>query len=52
MILLQNYIRTVKIFPSADNFTQALLVMLVTNIMSEQWGGVVGVKCDCARQTA
>ena len=38
MILLQNYIRTVKIFPSADNFTQALLViiiMLVTNITSE-----------------
>ena len=24
----------VKFYPSADNFTQALLVMLVTNIMS------------------
>ena len=32
--LFQNHIHQVKFYPSAENFTQALLVMLVTNIMS------------------
>ena len=33
--LFQKYIQKVKFYPSADNFTQAVLVMLVTNIMSD-----------------
>ena len=33
--MLQKHIRKVKFYPSADDFTQALLVMLVTNIMSD-----------------
>ena len=28
------HVQPVKFYPSGDNFTQALLVMLVTNIMS------------------
>ena len=32
--LFQKYFHKVKFYPSADDFTQALLVMLVTNIMS------------------
>ena len=32
--LFQKYIHKVKFYPNADDFTQALLVMLVTNIMS------------------
>ena len=32
--LFQKYTRKVKFYPSSDNFAQALLVMLVTNIMS------------------
>ena len=32
--LFQKYFHKVKFYPSTDNFTQALLVMLVTNIMS------------------
>ena len=34
MSLFQKHIHKVKFYPSADDFTQALLVMLVTNIMS------------------
>ena len=34
--MFQKHIHRVKFYPSADDFTQALLVMLVTNIMSEQ----------------
>ena len=30
--LFQKYFHKVKFYPSTDNFTQALLVMLVTNI--------------------
>ena len=33
--IFQKHIHKVKFYPSADDFTQALLVMLVTNIMSE-----------------
>ena len=29
------YIHKVKFYPTAENFTQALLVMLVTNITSD-----------------
>ena len=32
--LFQKHIHKLKFYPSADNFTQALLVILVTNIMS------------------
>ena len=32
--MFQKHIHKVKFYPSADDFTQALLVMLVTNIMS------------------
>ena len=32
--LFQKYFHKVKFYPSTDNFTQALLVMLVTNITS------------------
>ena len=32
--MFQKYIHKVKFYPNADNFTQALLVMLVTNITS------------------
>ena len=32
--LSRKHIHKVKFYPSADDFTQALLVMLVTNIMS------------------
>ena len=32
--MFKKYIQNEKFYPSADNFTQALLVMLVTNIMS------------------
>ena len=34
--MFQKHIHKVKFYPSADDFTQALLVMLVTNIMSDQ----------------
>ena len=34
--LFQKYFHKVKFYPSTDNFTQALLVMLVTNITSAQ----------------
>ena len=34
--MFQKHIHKAKFYPSADDFTQALLVMLVTNIMSEQ----------------
>ena len=33
-IHVPKHIHKVKFYPSADDFTQALLVMLVTNIMS------------------
>ena len=33
--LFQKYFHKVKFYPSTDNFTQALLVMLVTNITSD-----------------
>ena len=33
--MFQKYIHSEKSYQSADNFIQALLVMLVTNIMSE-----------------
>ena len=33
--MFQKHIHRVKFYPSADDFTQALLVMLVTNIMSD-----------------
>ena len=33
--MFQKHIHKVKFYPSADDFTQAPLVMLVTNIMSE-----------------
>ena len=39
--MFQKHVYKVKFYPSGDDFTQALLVMLVTNIMS----GVVPVKC-------
>ena len=32
--MFQKHIHEVKFYPSADDFTQAPLVMLVTNIMS------------------
>ena len=32
--MFQKHIRKEKFYPCADDFTQALLVMLVTNIMS------------------
>ena len=32
--MFQKHIHRVKFYPSADDFTQAPLVMLVTNIMS------------------
>ena len=32
--MFQKHIHKVKFYPSADDFTQALLVMLVTDIMS------------------
>ena len=32
--MFPKHIHKVKFYPSADDFTQALLVMLVTNIMS------------------
>ena len=32
--MFQKHIHEVEFYPSADDFTQALLVMLVTNIMS------------------
>ena len=32
--MFQKHIHKVNFYPSADDFTQALLVMLVTNIMS------------------
>ena len=32
--MIQKHIHKVKFYPSADDFTQALLVMLVTHIMS------------------
>ena len=34
MSLFQKHIHKVKFYPSADDFTHALLVMLVTNITS------------------
>ena len=34
--MLPKHIHKVKFYPSADDFTQAPLVMLVTNIMSDQ----------------
>ena len=34
--MFQKHIHEVKVYPSADNFTQAPLVMLATNIMSAQ----------------
>ena len=34
--MFQKHIHKVKFYPSADDFTQALLVMLVTNIMSAE----------------
>ena len=37
--MFQKHIHKVKFYPSADDFTQALLVMLVTNIMSAQTHG-------------
>ena len=43
LILLQldlKHIHKVNFYPSDDNFTQALLVMLVKNIISGAWGGV------------
>ena len=33
--MFQKHIQKVKFYPSADDFTQALLLMLVTSIMSE-----------------
>jgi len=33
--MFQKHIDKAKFYPSADDFTQALLVMLVTNIMSD-----------------
>ena len=33
--MFQKHIHKVKFYPSADDFTQAPLVMLVTNIMSD-----------------
>ena len=35
--LFQKYFHKVKFYPSTDSFTQALLVMFVTNIISTQW---------------
>ena len=35
--LFQKHIHIVKFYPSTGNFTQVLLVMLVTNLMSEPW---------------
>ena len=32
--MFQKHIHKIKFYPRADDFTQALLVMLVTNIMS------------------
>ena len=43
--MFQKHIHKVKFYPSADDFTQALLVMLVTNIMS----GVQWLKCILAK---
>ena len=34
--MFQKHIHKAKFYPSADDFTQALLVMLVTNIMSDE----------------
>ena len=36
--MFQKPIHKVKFYPSADGFTQVLLVMLVTNIMSGEGG--------------
>ena len=33
--MFKKHIQKVKFYPSADDFTQALLLMLVTSIMSE-----------------
>ena len=43
IILLQldlKHIHKVNFYPSDNNFTQALLVMLVTNIISVQWSSL------------
>ena len=44
--MFQKHIHKVKFCPSANDFTQALLVTLVTNIMSDMcvcgWEGGVG----------
>ena len=57
--MFQKHIHKVKFYPSADDFTQAPLVMLVTNIMSAWWpnfplkqvappgGQTVTAKCNC-----
>ena len=53
--MFQKHIHKVKFYPSADDFTQALLVMLVTNIMSgDQYGSsedFVVLKGQCSDQS-
>ena len=44
--LFQNHIDKVKFYWSADSFTQALLVMLATNIMSAVWY-IIFISCNC-----
>ena len=41
--MFQKHIHKVKIYPSVDDFTQALLVMLVTNIMSAERSVLVDI---------
>ena len=41
--MFQKHIHKVKFYPSADDFTQAPLVMLVTNIMSAYMLGLANV---------
>ena len=48
--MLQKHIHKVKFYPSADDFTQALLVMLVTNIMSALWFNQVLKRCQLVTQ--
>ena len=45
--MFQKHIHKVKFYPSADDFTQAPLVMLVTNIMSGATRAVRDLFC-CA----
>ena len=45
--MFQKHIHKVKFYPSVDDFTQALLVMLVTNIMSGFISNLIPVsRCD------